>query len=136
MGALNLRNLNLGYDEGMNGFGGENLEMSFRIWMCGGSIYTHPCSHVGHIFRHTAPYGGHGDTFGLNVARMAEVWMDEYKRLFYLHRPDLLEMDDLFDYSLLQRRLLRNKAEFLHGVAPKRSTLYQLRHVQLASTPN
>lgn len=33
---------------------------------------------------------GNKDTHGINSMRLAEVWMDEYKRLFYTHRKDLL----------------------------------------------
>ena len=84
-----------GYDDGMEILGAENLEISFRTWMCGGSVEFVPCSHVGHLFRSGHPYSIYGekskfDVHGRNAMRVAEVWMDDYKRLFYLHRPDLL----------------------------------------------
>lgn len=33
-----------GYDDKMTFYAAENIEMSLRIWMCGGSIETVPCS--------------------------------------------------------------------------------------------
>ena len=96
-----------GYDEGMFGWGGENLELSFRVWRCGGSMEIHPCSHVGHIFRPFHPYHIPEDSHGINTARMAEVWMDEYKRFFYMHRADLRGKDvgDLTERHAIKDRL-------------------------------
>jgi len=72
------------YDLGMGYWGTENLEISVRVWTCGGSIEMIPCSHVGHIFTNEkkAPdYVKHSGT--RNQIRFADVWMDDYKNIFY-----------------------------------------------------
>jgi polypeptide N-acetylgalactosaminyltransferase len=79
------------YDEAMEIWGGENLEMSWRIWMCGGRLLIHPCSHVGHIFRDYHPYSFQGkDTHGINTLRTVLVWMDSiFHKYFFMYRNDL-----------------------------------------------
>ncbi|XP_059176476.1 polypeptide N-acetylgalactosaminyltransferase 1-like [Physella acuta] len=71
------------YDPGLDFWGGENIEISFKVWMCGGSILLVPCSHVGHVFRLRNPTLSGVVLTYKNVVRVAEVWMDEYKHFFY-----------------------------------------------------
>lgn len=96
------------YDPGMDIWGGENLELSFRVWMCGGTLEIIPCSHVGHIFRKRSPYKWRT---GVNVVkknsiRLAEVWMDEYKNYYYERfNYDLGDYGDVTDRKKLRERL-------------------------------
>lgn len=114
------------YDEQMDGWGGENLEMSFRIWQCGGRLETVPCSRVGHIFRDFHPYTfpDNKDTHGINTARLAKVWMDDYKRLFFQYQPSLEHSPAIGD--LTHRHQLRQKLRcksfrwYLENVYPEK----------------
>ena len=80
------------YDPDMDVWGGENIEMSLRIWMCGGQLEVVPCSHVAHVFREKTPYsfkskknqdGDPAATIGYNLNRVAEVWLDGHKDKYY-----------------------------------------------------
>ena len=74
-----------GYDAKMYGWGGENFELSFKTWLCGGRLDVIPCSHVAHLDRHfeDRPYANVDDSPIVNLLRVAEVWMDDCKRLVY-----------------------------------------------------
>ncbi|XP_072949060.1 putative polypeptide N-acetylgalactosaminyltransferase 9 isoform X2 [Epargyreus clarus] len=73
------------YDSGFDIWGGENLELSFKTWMCGGTLEIVPCSHVGHIFRKRSPYKWRTGVNVLkkNSVRLAEVWLDDYAKYYY-----------------------------------------------------
>uniref|UniRef100_A0A8K9UBX2 Polypeptide N-acetylgalactosaminyltransferase n=1 Tax=Oncorhynchus mykiss TaxID=8022 RepID=A0A8K9UBX2_ONCMY len=98
------------YDAGMDIWGGENLEISFRIWQCGGTLEIVTCSHVGHVFRKATPYtfpGGTGQIINKNNRRLAEVWMDQFKNFFYIISPGVTKVDygDITSRSSLRQKL-------------------------------
>ncbi|KAH9520419.1 Polypeptide N-acetylgalactosaminyltransferase 11, partial [Bulinus truncatus] len=97
------------YDSEMDIWGGENMEISFRIWQCGGRLEIVPCSRVGHVFRQFRPYTSPTgeDTATKNAARVAEVWLDQYKKHFYDLRPsaNLMDYGDISSRVALRKKL-------------------------------
>ena len=87
------------YDKEMLIWGGENVEMSIRIWRCGGSLMVIPCSHIGHVYRNVSPHSIPGSVqeklnrVTINTARFAEVWLDDYKQFYYAVNPGKREYD-------------------------------------------
>ena len=94
------------YDLQMNTWGGENVEISFRVWQCGGRVEVHPCSHYGHVFRKKFPYSINGDDIQRNKLRVAEVWLDDWKELTISAVGQTRFGFDLGDIS--ERQKLRN----------------------------
>ncbi|XP_034247891.1 putative polypeptide N-acetylgalactosaminyltransferase 9 isoform X2 [Thrips palmi] len=96
------------YDSGFDIWGGENLELSFKTWMCGGTLEIVPCSHVGHIFRKRSPYKWRSGVNVLkrNSIRLAEVWMDDYAKYYYQRiGKDLGDFGDVSSRRELRRNL-------------------------------
>lgn len=106
-----------GYDPEMKYYGGEEMEIGFRTWQCGGDIEFVPCSHVFHIFRQAGFWQG-TDSAGVaykvpgheitrNKLRAAAVWMDEFEKFVQYASPPLPEGVTLGDLG--PRKELRKK---------------------------
>ncbi|NXS45661.1 GALT5 acetylgalactosaminyltransferase, partial [Balaeniceps rex] len=94
------------YDPGLDVWGGENMEISFKVcrsykpasppaWLGNDNPYSFPKDRVRTVER--------------NLARVAEVWLDEYKELFYGHAYHLvlknLDVGDLTQQIQLRKKL-------------------------------
>ena len=71
--------------------------------MCGGRIEIMPCSHVGHVFKSRNTHGVPLETVLRNKKRVAEVWLDNYKALFYKRTPDALQVKKICSDRVLFR---------------------------------
>lgn len=116
-----------GYDKEMLYWGGENLDQSLRIWLCGGRIEAAPKAVVGHMFRdsknpNTTRKVNTPNTEVLrNKARAITAWYDEFteKALsfpeFSEFRTGKRKLGDMSMYSRLKEKLqCRPFSEFIH----------------------
>ncbi|XP_034984836.2 polypeptide N-acetylgalactosaminyltransferase 15 isoform X1 [Zootoca vivipara] len=121
-----------GYDSDMTPWGAENIELSIKAWLCGGSVEIIPCSRVGHVYRTGIPYNFPAEeAVERNKIRIAETWLGSFKYLFYQQdkMARLIEKTEKLNCTervLLQKRLgCKSFQWFISDVYPE---LYPLQH--------
>ncbi|XP_055376391.1 polypeptide N-acetylgalactosaminyltransferase 5-like [Condylostylus longicornis] len=120
------------YDDEMDIWGAENLEMSFRVWQCGGILELIQCSRVGHVFRRTTPHKfprGERQTIFTNKARVAEVWMDKWKEIFFALNPDAISGNVTKRKELRTRLNCKNFEWYLKNVYPENILPLEYNHL-------
>ncbi len=89
-----------GFDEDIEDIGGQNIEMSFRTWMCGGSLKVLPCSRVGVLNLHDPVKIVNADT----IRRISEVWLGDKKDLVYRNTGTQDSMSESEEKSIHDRK--------------------------------
>ncbi|KAM4882975.1 polypeptide N-acetylgalactosaminyltransferase 15 [Thomomys bottae] len=114
------------YDPLMALQGGENLELSLKAWLCGGSVEVIPCSRVGHLYpSQDTRTSLDKKAILMNKVRIAEIWLDSFKETFYRHSPEAFTLSkavtlDFRERMRLQRRLdCRTFHWFLANIYPE-----------------
>lgn len=116
------------FDEKMEFWGGENIEISFRIWQCGGTLELLPCSRVGHIFGgqrnpNKCGWNSHKNVGAINKWRAIEVWMGPRQREImkqFLPRPSDDQIGDLSNMIAIREKLQCKSFDwFLSEVYPE-----------------
>uniref|UniRef100_A0A0B7A7H3 Polypeptide N-acetylgalactosaminyltransferase n=1 Tax=Arion vulgaris TaxID=1028688 RepID=A0A0B7A7H3_9EUPU len=113
------------YDDNSGARDTEDLELSLRVWMCGGHVEIVPCSKVGVVHFKGEQLGISSVSFNSYIRsarRLAEVWMDDYKRFFYAVRPSarMQPIPDIASQRKLKEKLkCRNFKWYLAFVYPQ-----------------
>ena len=120
------------YDEKLMIWGAENIEMSFKINLCGGKLLEVPCSRIGHMFRAFTKSRKHDsgiDFVAFNNKRIVEVWFDEFKEFVYKRDSERYKIDvgDLKEAKALKKKLkCKTFNHFLNNIAPDLEKLFPL----------
>lgn len=100
------------YDVGMLEWGGDHMELTMKVWRCGGKIELIPCSRVGHLFRDPEhrPYNVNVNQVILNYKRLAELWAKDHLDYFYAMKPEAVHMNS-GDMTKIKKDFAKLEAE-------------------------
>ncbi|RUS87324.1 hypothetical protein EGW08_004936 [Elysia chlorotica] len=113
------------YDVSIGASGVEDIDLSLRAWLCGGKVEIVPCSRAGLIQTSKGQLGVKRVPFSSylkGAKKVAELWLDDYKRFFYAVRPSA-RMQTLLNMTISRRLKEKNKCVgfkwFLSTVYPQ-----------------
>jgi len=111
------------FDTGMEIWGGENIEFPLRTWLFGGTVECVRESHVSHWFKKKFQYPFPPNVLLRNKSRIAEVWFDGYKDVFYsrIRKPrGTINFGDLRERIAIKKRMQKKSFEwFMKNVSIK-----------------
>eukprot|EP00928_Gymnodinium_smaydae_P034707 TRINITY_DN24534_c0_g5_i1.p1 TRINITY_DN24534_c0_g5~~TRINITY_DN24534_c0_g5_i1.p1 ORF type:complete len:1060 (-),score=203.22 TRINITY_DN24534_c0_g5_i1:130-3252(-) len=124
-----------GYDRRMVAWGGENIDQSLRIWLCGGRIEVAEGAYVAHMWRDPKNpktrlhYPIPTKDVMRNKARAVSAWFDDFKHKTFGDFPEYAQfvtgkssIGDMSDFTTLKSRLT---------CAPFTSYLTRFSHIYL-----
>ncbi|XP_017053562.1 putative polypeptide N-acetylgalactosaminyltransferase 12 [Drosophila ficusphila] len=143
------------FDEELSGFGGAELELSFKVWRNAGRIVQVPCSRVGHLqpknHHYLTRFGDPhemGKEVSKNLKRIVEVWIDDpvLKSTIYRYLPllkNVYEGDlsvprskyDKYDSESFQWFITEVMPE-LRQITPRNRLDFAFGHIKLEGYPD
>lgn len=121
-----------GFDDGMQGGYGEDIEISLRCWLFGGRVVACDNSVVSAVLR--TDVGTHTVK---NLVRIVEAWMPEYSTYFYQARGlsrNELNVGRIDNLLGLQWKQKKSVEWFLGSLQPELLSIYPLRGVATGKT--
>lgn len=120
------------YDDQLQIWSGENYELSFKLWLCGGELLECPCSRIAHVFRQHNEYRQLEDVdfVARNFKRIAEVWMGDWKENLYKSDNKRFRIVDAGDMT--KQRAMRDELNckpfdyFINQIAPEIPELFPI----------
>lgn len=116
-----------GFDNGLWPWGGENIEISIKTWLCGGRIYITRNSSVAHLFRRKFPYKVSKIDVLRNKSRIANTLFYDNISLFYDNLGTVVDPGDISDRIGIRKKFKYDIDWYINNIA---------RHLKLINFKN
>ncbi len=119
-----------GFDDGMDQWGGENIEFPLKTWLCGGSVKVARSSIVAHWFKKNFTYDMDGRVLLKNKSRVVNTWFGDYRYYFKGGSIDSIDSGDITkQLSIKSKKSVHDFAWYINNINPwLRIAFYKNKH--------